>query len=63
MTARKLIGSVVAAEATRRGQVLLLAPRRGIGPARLAIASGDGRLRVVGLPRIVAGRSLSGESR
>ena len=55
---RALGGSVVRLARTRAGLVLLLAPARAIGPARLAVAGRLGELRIVPLPGLVAGTRL-----
>ncbi|MGH3134575.1 MAG: hypothetical protein ACRDNY_12700 [Gaiellaceae bacterium] len=57
---RPLGGSVARVERTADELVLLLAPARTIGTARLAVAGRRGALRFVRLQRIVAGSKLLG---
>jgi hypothetical protein len=52
---RPLWGTVLGVARTPREVVLLLAPARGVGPARLAVAGALGTVRVVRVGRIVAG--------
>jgi hypothetical protein len=59
VTARRLLGgSVLSVARTPRELVLLVARANAIGPARLAVADPRGRVRSVGLKRILAGSKL-----
>lgn len=51
----RLAGEVSGAASTAGKQLVLLAPRAAIGPARLAIVRTDGTIRTVALPGIAAG--------
>lgn len=53
-------GSVRQLVRTVREIVMLLAPAQSIGPARIAVADRQGRVRFVRLPRILAGSKLLG---
>jgi len=53
-------GSVQQLASTARELVMLLAPAQSIGPTRIAVADRQGRVRVVQLPRILAGSKLLG---
>jgi hypothetical protein len=53
-------GSVQQLASTARELVMLLAPAQSIGPARIAVADRQGRVRFVRLPRILAGSKLLG---
>jgi hypothetical protein len=60
---RSIAGSLQAAARTEHAFVLLLGPRAGVGPARLAILDGAGRARFVALPKIRAGQDTIDHSR
>jgi hypothetical protein len=62
-TRRPLEGTVVRAARTSRELVLLLAPARDVGPARLAVVDGRGGVRYLQIGRIVAGQRLVDRSR
>jgi hypothetical protein len=51
----RLEGEVAGAVSTAGKLVVLLAPQRTIGPARLAVVSNDGAVRTTALPGITAG--------
>lgn len=52
---RSLDGPLVAWAKTSTSLLALLAPREGLGPARLAVVDAAGRVRTVDLPGVVAG--------
>lgn len=61
VVARQALGSSVRQlVSTARELVMLLAPAQSIGPARIAVADRQGRVRFVRLPRILAGSKLLG---
>jgi hypothetical protein len=62
-TRRPLGGTVVRAGRTSRELVLLLAPARDMGPARLAVVDGRGGVRYLEIGRIVAGQRLVDRAR
>jgi hypothetical protein len=55
LTRRRFRGRPLADATTPFGPVLLVAPKRGIGAARILLAGGDGSLRAIELARIRAG--------
>jgi len=56
VTARRLLwGTVLRVDSTPKELVLLLAPARGVGAAKLAVADPLGEVRLVGLTRVAAG--------
>lgn len=59
-TRRPLRGSVMQLARTPKELVLLLAPPRSIGPARVAVADGRGRVRFARVGRILVGSKLLG---
>jgi hypothetical protein len=60
---RPLRGTVVASDWTARELVLLVAPARRIGPARLAIVDAGGGIRFIELSSIAAGTKLVDSAR
>jgi hypothetical protein len=59
-TRRPLRGSVMQLARTPKELVLLLAPPRSIGPARVAVADGHGRVRFARVGQILVGSKLLG---
>jgi hypothetical protein len=59
---RDLRGSVVGVARSPRRLVMLIAPAKAIGPARLAVADRLGAVRVLRLGRVLAGTRLLGRS-